>query len=348
MKRRRFRHLRWTDRLRIEQMIRDGKSKRYIADEIGTSIATIYREIKRGAYIHKNSDWTTEERYSPEIAEAAYQENLSAKGAGLKIGNDYRLACYIEHMIANEGYSPAAALGKIKADGLQFDTTIKSKTTLYSYIDKGIFHAVTNKNLPVKSKRKRKYNKIKPAKKAPAGTSIEQRPENISGRQTFGHWEMDCVVGKKKTKATLLVLTERKTRKEIILPMKDKTSSSVVKALNALERKHGKNFGRIFKTITVDNGTEFSDCEGIEKSCLRKGNRTKLYYCHPYSAYERGSNENANRLIRRWLPKGTDLRKITAKTVKRIEHWMNNYPRAMFEYRTAQSLFDEELATVIV
>lgn len=347
MKRRRYRHLRWTDRLRIEQMLRDGKSKRYIADEIGVHLNTIYNELKRGQYIHTNSDWTEEIRYAPEKAEAAYRENLAAKGPDLKIGKDRALASYIEHMIADEKYSPAAVIEEIRKEGLKFETTIKSKTTLYSYIDKGIFLTITNKDLPDKSKRKRRYRKIKKAKRVSAGTSIEKRPEDIANRQTFGNWEMDCVIGKKKTKATLLVLTERKTRLEIILLMKDKTSDSVVKAINGLERKCGKNFSRIFNTITVDNGTEFSDCKGIEKSCLRKGNRTKLYYCHPYSAYERGSNENANRLIRRWLPKGTDFRKIAVKTIKYVENWMNNYPRRLFGCKTAQEMFDEELAAIL-
>ena len=347
MKRRRYRHLRWTDRLRIEQMLRDGKSKKYIADEIGVHLNTIYNELKRGQYIHTNSDWTVEVRYAPEKAEATYQENLAAKGPDLKIGKDRALASYIEHMIADEKYSPAAVIEEIRKDGLKFETTIKSKTTLYSYIDKGIFLAVTNKDLPNKSKRKRKYHKIKQAKRASVGTSIEQRPEIISERQTFGNWEMDCVVGKKKTKSTLLVLTERKTRYELIILMKDKTSNSVVKAINRLERHYGKNFSEIFKTITVDNGVEFSDCKGIETSCFNNRKRTKMFYCHSYSAYERGSNENANRLIRRWFPKGTDFRKITVKTIKYVENWINNYPRRLFKYKTAQEMFDKELAVIL-
>lgn len=143
-------------------------------------------------------------------------------------------------------------------------------------------------------------------------------------------------------------MTERKTRYELIMLMKDKTSNSVVKAINRLERHYGKNFSDIFKTITVDNGVEFSDCKGIETSCFNKGKRTKMFYCHPYSAYERGSNENANRLIRRWLPKGTDFRKIAVKTIKYVENWMNNYPRKLFGFRTSKELFEEELAAILV
>lgn len=124
---------------------------------------------------------------------------------------------------------------------------------------------------------------------------------------------MDCVEGKKKTKETLLVLSERKARKEIIIKMKDKTTGSVVAALDRLERKYGKLFSKVFQTITVDNGTEFSDVAGLERSCLHKGKRTTVFYCHPYSSYERGTNENTNGMIRRWFPKGTDFGKVTAK-----------------------------------
>ena len=188
MKKRRFKHLSWTDRLKIETMLKDKRHKQEIADEIGVHLKTIYNEIKRGRYIHTNSDLTEEERYSPEMAEAAYREHLAAKGPDLKIGNDHELAQHIEKKIAEDGYSPAAVLGEIKEQGLEFKTSI-CESTLYSYIDKGVFLTVTNKNLPVKGQKKRPYNKVKRAKRPPAGTSIEnglcrrqeENKENPSG-----------------------------------------------------------------------------------------------------------------------------------------------------------------------
>ena len=343
MKKRRFKHLSWTDRLKIETMLKDKRHKQEIADEIGVHLKTIYNEIKRGRYIHTNSDLTEEERYSPEMAEAAYREHLAAKGPDLKIGNDHELAQHIEKKIAEDGYSPAAVLGEIKEQGLEFKTSI-CESTLYSYIDKGVFLTVTNKNLPVKGQKKRPYNKVKRAKRPPAGTSIENRPKEIDDRAVVGDWEMDCVEGKKKTKKTLLVLTERKSRRELIRPMRDQTARSVVRVLDSLEREYGANFSKIFRTITVDNGSEFADCAGMEKSCRRKGNRTKIYYCHPYSSYERGSNENVNRMIRRWFPKGTDFRKVTAKAIQKVEDWINNYPREILGFRTAEAVFQEGVA----
>lgn len=340
MRRRRFKHLTWNDRLKIEAMLKVGRHYQEIADEIGVHLRTIYNEVKRGRYIHTNSDLTEEERYSPDIAEMAYRENLAAKGPDLKIGNDHALAQYIEKKIGEDGYSPAAVLGEIKEKGLEFETTI-CESTLYSYIDKGVFLTITNKSLPEKSKKKRSYHKVRKAARPSAGDSIENRPAEIATRETGGHWEMDCVEGKKKTKKTLLVLTERKSRKEIIVPMKDQTSRSVVAALDRLERQYGAAFPKIFQTITVDNGSEFADCEGMEKSCRRKGNRTKVYYCHPYSSYERGSNENLNKMIRRWFPKGTDFRQVTLKAIKQVEDWINNYPREIHGFRSANSVFEE-------
>lgn len=179
----------------------------------------------------------------------------------------------------------------------------------------------------------------------PSFAYIEERPQEINDRQTFGHWEGDCVCGKKRTKETLFVLSERLTRNEIIIKMPDQTAASVVAAMNKLERRYGKKFAEIFKSITFDNGSEFMDCAGIEKSVYGKGNkRTKVYYCHLYSAYERGTNENINKMIRRFLPKGTDFRKVTAEYIERVEAWINNYPREILGFETSGSLFERYVA----
>lgn len=339
---RHYKTLTWNDRLKIEAWLRVNTPKKIMAEALGVHISTIYREIKRGQYEHLNSDWTTEMRYSPEISEQKKQEYLRAKGGDLKIGNDMEYANYLEYKVAVDKYAPGAILGEIKRKGLQFDTTI-SKTTFYRYIELGVFLTLTNKDLPVKrNKTEHKYDKVQRAKRPPKGESIEKRPEEIAERLTFGHWEMDCVEGKKGTKKTLLVLTERKTRNEIIRLMPDKTAASVVAALNKLEKELGTDmFARIFQSITVDNGSEFSDYTGIEQSCLHPDrNRTKLYYCHPYSSYERGSNENQNKMVRRHYPKGYDFTNTTPAEIRKLEKWINNYPREMFDYYTSAELYE--------
>ena len=344
---RRFRQLTRSDRLKIEALEKAGVSRRSIAENIGVHISTIYRELSRGRYIHTNSDLTEKERYSPDIAEEKYRANLKDKGPNLKIGNDYHLANYIESKIADDGYSPGAVLLEIAAQGLQFKTSI-SKPTLYSYIDKGIFLRITNKALPVKGVRRNKQRKVKKQSRANAGISIEKRPEHIKTRAEFGHWEMDTVIGKRgESKNSLLVLTERKTRLEIICLLRDLTSHQVCEQLDKIEIKWGDKFKEIFKTITVDNGSEFADWERMQKSILREETRTKIFYCHPYCSYERGSNENQNRLVRRKIPKGSNFDDRSERDIKEVEDWINNYPRKLFGGQTASEMFRRELDKII-
>lgn len=341
MARRSFEQLNFKKRLRIEAMLKHNYSKKEMAEELGVHISTIYRELKRGTYEHLNSDYTTETRYSPEIAEARYQEGLAAKGAPLKIGNNYAVAEFIEGLIIEEHYSPAAVCAELRGGrGVEFGITF-CRATIYKYIDDGnIFPNVTNKDLPEKGERKREYKQVR-EKKQPRGRSIEERAPEIETREEGGHWEMDSVVGKKGTKERLLVMSERKSRNEIIIKLPDGTTASVVRALDRLERKYGASFSRVFKTITVDNGSEFADCAGIERSCRRKGSRTTLYYCHPYTSCERGTNENINRMIRRIFPKGTDFGKVRPAEVAAAERWLNNYPREILGFKTAASVFAE-------
>lgn len=330
--------LTFNDRLQIEAWLKADIPVKKIAELVGCHISTIYREKKRGQYEHLNTDYTTEMRYSPDIAQQYIDKGNSGKGPNIKLDKNYDYANDIEKLIVEDGYSPRAAIAKLKD---KYDFTI-CVNTLYSYIYKGVFASLSLEHLPVKRNEK-KHEKRRVQKRASRGTSIEKRPD-ISDRQEFGHWEMDSVVGPQgKSKNTLLVLTERKTRKEIIIKLKDHTAASVVRALDRLERKMGAEFYKIFKTITVDNGTEFSDCEGMERSKRNKHPRTVVYYCHPYSSWERGTNENQNRLIRRHIPKGINFDDVPRTQIQKIADWINNYPRRLFDYKTSNELYKEEI-----
>lgn len=320
-------HMSRNDRIAMETLLNAGHSKEEIAEQLHFHRSTIYREYNKGKYIHRNSDYTEEERYSSDLGQKAHDYAQEGKGRALKIGNDRELAEYIEDKIVNDRFSPEAALADVERSGIEFKTTI-SLRTLYRYIDNGIFLKLTNKDLPIKSKKKKHNKKVQVQKRASAGESIENRPEEAKDREIFGHWEMDTVKGKRGvTKSCMLVLTERKTRDEIIIKMKDQGAASVVEALDRLERKYGDMFYKIFRSITVDNGVEFADYEGLERSVLKEGKRTFVFYCHPYSSWERGTNENNNRLIRRHIPKGVDFEDTTGAEITYIEEWINNYPR---------------------
>jgi IS30 family transposase len=338
-----YKMLTYTDRLKMEGMINSGKnSQSDVARYLSVNRSTISREYKRGQYVHRNSDYTEAVRYSADLAQLKINAGNINKGKMLKIGNDWELVRYLEQKIKKEKYSPEAALASIEREGLLFATEI-SLRTLYRYIKEGLFPNLTVEDLPL-ARKKRKHKARKKGKRAPVGKSIEKRPKNINTREEFGHWEMDTVKGKQgHTKGCLLVLTERKTKKEIVKKMSDQQAHSVVEELNKLEAKWGNLFKTVFKTITVDNGVEFSDNNGMEMSCLSEEKRTDLYYCHPYSSYERGSNENQNRLVRRHIPKGVDFDDKTSGEIQYIEDWINDYPRRSFNYYTANEMFEMEL-----
>ena len=322
-----------TQRLMLEDCFNAKLSKRKIALKIGMSLSTVYRELERGKCIKRRKKYDCYGlcgyenivTYSADIAEERAKMEMTRKGAPIKLGKDFAFAEYVEKRVMKDKISPCVLVGEMKKSG-KFNTNV-SKSTLYRYISRGFFLHLRMKHLPY-FKKKKHYRKTT-IQRAPRGISIEKRPICILERKIFGHWEMDCVVGSSLT--TLLVLSERKTRKEIILRIPNKTTKSVVHALNILEERYGKNFKKIFKTITVDNGVEFSDCSGMEKSVFG-GTRTLFYYCHPYTSCERGTNERINRDIRKIFPKGTDFSKVSDKQVQRCEDWVNHYPREIFDF----------------
>lgn len=336
-------HFTLNDRLTLERMLKEGFSKPDIAKALGKCRRSIYYEIGRGKCVQRTTDYEFVERYCADVAERKYREYLKEKGPDVKIGHDHALVRRLEELVIDKGYSPGAALAEIKNNEEAFDTVI-CENTFYNYIYRGdIFLLLTPEHLHDKGRRHYAKNSKKQAARAPRGQSIEKRPEEIKNRGSFGHWEMDSVMECKGSKKALLVLTERRTRMGIIMLLEDHTAASVVKAINSLERRFGKLFYKLFKSITVDNGCEFQDFEGIEMAHRRKGKRTIVFFCHPYSAYERGSNENMNRLIRRFFPKGTNFDDVTKEQVAEAERWVNNYPRKLLGWKSAATLFDQEL-----
>jgi len=340
LKQRKNKHLTERERYKIEILLKEKMTVLYISKRLGRHIRTIEREIKRGTVRLLNTDLSYRYEYCADTAQRIYNENARNKGPSLKIGKDHKLARHIEKKIVKEKYSPDAVIGEIRVKGLKFETEICTKT-LYNYIDWGVFANITNKDLPVKKNGKKgTYRRVKIAHNNLKGTSIEERPAEVEKREEYGHWEMDCVEGKKGgSKAALLVLSERKRREQIIRKMRDMTQESVIDALDALERKHGSKFKKKFKTITVDNGSEFLNFKSMEQSIREPGEqRTKIYYAHPYSSWERGTNENSNKLIRRFIPKGTDIGKVSKEKIKYVENWMNNYPRRILGYKSANDI----------
>ncbi|HEW6669486.1 TPA: IS30 family transposase [Streptococcus pneumoniae] len=158
----------------------------------------------------------------------------------------------------------------------------------------------------------------------PAGQSIEQRSEAINIRLENGHYEIDTVLLTRAKNYCLLVLTDRKSRHQIIRLIPNKSAEVVNQALKLILKQHK------ILSITADNGTEFNRLFDVFSE-------EHIYYAHPYASWERGTNENHNRLIRRWLPKGT--KKMTPKEVAFIEKWINNYPKKCLDYKSPREDF---------
>jgi len=337
-KKRKWKQLTEKERYKIEALYQLKLSSREIGHQLGRDRRTIERELSRGLTLQLTSDLKEKLVYFADVGQRKRDEKASNKGRGLKIGHDHDLARYLEKKIVHEKWSPDATIGSLKEQGLKFSVSICTKT-VYNMIERGDFLGLTNKDLPVKKEvKKRCYKRLRTvALNNTKGRSIEERPAEVESREEYGHWEMDCVVG--SGKACLLVMTERKRRYEMIFKLESKTQACVINVIDSLEKRYRSKFTELFKSFTMDNGGEFLDMQALERSCLKSGEkRTICYYAHPYSAWERGSNEAANRLIRRFIPKGSRIENLSHKDVKRVEHWMNNYPRRMFGYKSAKHM----------
>ena len=340
---RKFKHLNYFKRMQLENMLKHKYPVSEIARCLDVALSTVYLEIKRGMCEQMKSDLTKIMVYKADFAQHRYEENLKKKGQRAKLERDQNLNSYIYKLIKNKKYSPEAVIYELGNIDITFEESIKSYTTIYSAIKKGFISGVTLKDLP-RGKYKKRLPKDKSHKRNVPGKSIDERPVEVGRREIFGHWEMDCVLGMRDNKKAALVFTERMTRYEIIEKLKSHTTGEVVKALNRIEKRYKRSFYTVFKSITVDNGHEFMDCKGMEKALYRKGKRTNIYYCHPSSPGERGSNENCNLLVRRFLHKGMNFDKyLTTKKAKEVQEWINTYPRGIHRGKTSKELFINEL-----
>ena len=145
------------------------------------------------------------------------------------------------------------------------------------------------------------------------GESIELRPKSVEDREEFGHWKIDTVLGKIEADEVLLAFDERKTRKRYIMRLPAKKAQCVNEALETLKEEYGDKFNQVFKSITADNGSEFANLSSIG---------VPVYFAHPYSSWERGTNDRQNGLVRFFIPKGKPISQVSDRTIKRAEDWI--------------------------
>ena len=348
IKEKQYRHLKKDDRIKIESLInqKDENGKRlfnntYIANYLGVHKSTISRELKkrRKEKMYIRTGKTRTMPYTAEYAQENANFNRGLSKGEYKLRKNKKLAKFIEDKIKIDKWAPDVIVGYMKAhnyferDGFESITT----PTIYNAIRYHIIDVKLEDTRRMKYKQEYEYHKGD-LPESKAEYSINNRPEEIDKRRYFGHFELDTVIGTKKGKhECLMTLTERKTRFEIIFKLKGKTSEEVVNKFNKMKEFMKKNYDKIFKSITTDNGTEFSDFLNIIKDT-----KTKIYFCHPYCSGEKGTNERHNGIIRYFIPKGTLIENYSCKDINKIAEWMNNYPRKILNYKTPLEALQEE------
>ena len=314
-------HLSLEERLKITLLQWRGYSKRKIAKELGRSPSTICREMNRtnaGKLFGRYVGSTTHT-----LVQQAWKESHKRKNSFLHQKN---VTNFIEWNL-QYGNSPEIICHLLKQ---RFQESV-SHETLYIYIyssPKGLKkYLLRRKNGRLPKKKARLYYKGT-GKNIPNRIDIDLRDRLANERLEFGHFEADSVEScrtKGKRKSCLTVMVDRATRYTLIRKTASltsiQTSKSIVKAM--------KPYRNTIKSITYDNGKEFSKHEKINKLL-----KTKSYFCKPYHSWEKGTVENINGLIRRFFPKGTDFDTISEEQIAYVEDWINNRPMKILNYMT--------------
>ena len=345
---RKYQHLNETERQIIERLQRNGKRPAEIARILCRNRSTIMREIRRGSVIQRRAVQSNSKRidvplyaenpvYFADVGERECRKRRANTGAKCRLAECLPFVEYMETQVFSpQKWSPDAAVGKAKASG-QF-ARVPSTRTVYHWIDQGLCK-VKNLDLLLKVKRRKKAAKPRVNKRI-LGKSIDERPESISERTEFGHWEGDGIVGACQ-KGHLISLVERMSGYGLLFDVGDRNAIRITEVFSLLKAQYGEDFASIFRSITFDNGSEFSSTGALTADGL------DVYYAHPFSSWERGTNENWNGIVRRFLPKGISFENLPAGLVQRIVAYINDLPRKRFGYRSPDDLFKHQLAMVL-
>ena len=336
-------NLGFIERYAIQCGIINKHSVSSIAKELGVSRQTIHNETKRGTTEILDTFLEKHTVYDSYLGQIKHDQCKHLKGRLSKIDDDANLMNYIIQRLEAKD-SPEVIEWRLKNE-FTFSTSVSART-IYNWVYNGTLGVPVNILPYAKKKRLKRFKREKSRIKPNGGQSIESRMD-LSNRLEFGHWEIDCVVGTRNGKSTsLMTLVERKTRFGIVLKIPRKNKKSIVNALKKIKAKYGKYFYDIFKSITADNGSEFKDAIGMSLK-LKRGKKVKIYFAHAYCSFERGSNENFNRMIRRWFPKGTSFCNISQEEIDKVTSWINEYPRKQFDFMCSNSLFIKESSKIV-
>jgi len=314
------------ERVIIETLLQENKSKSYIAKKLNRSRSTITREVNKLG-----------DNYDAQLADWCAKDFFLNKRNRDKINTYKKLKIFVYRGLL-KGWSPDQISGKIKLEYPNNPIMTISYEAIYTHIYSHRQARLNRKLIALlpyhKTQRRRANKNSKRGVKIKNQISIDDRPKHIETREEIGHWEGDLIIGKGQ-KSAIGTLVERKARFTIIVKLKNRKSATV-------RKKFVQEFNQIKtlfkKTLTYDNGTEMA-----QHKELTKQTGMVIYFAHPYSSWERGTNENTNGLIRRFFPKKTDFNTVTEKELKKAQNALNNRPRKVLGYKTPNQIMEMEL-----
>jgi transposase, IS30 family len=320
-----YTHLTMEEREVISQRHFAGESNRAIARRIGRSASTIGRELARNAA----ADGTYSAWGAQQQSTARRRERPRIRKMDEAVTNTY------VRMRLTQRWSPDQIAGRLKREHPQDRRRQISHQTIYDWIKHDDDRAHWQSLL-------RRGGRRRPAQdrrgKLPASVSIADRPRIVDTRRRFGDWEGDTIVGKRHC-GGLVTLNERKSGFLITRKVKDRTARRVRRAIT---QRLSELPSSLCRTLTLDNGKEFSEHEALADR-LDLG----IYFAEPYKSWQRGSNENTNGLLRQFFPKGTDFRHIGWQTIAEATDLINNRPRKRLNYQTPNEVLASHLGVAI-
>lgn len=312
-----YQHLRPEERVEIAVLKGKGYSLRSIAKALGRSHSSLSRELRRnevsGIY------------EAPKAQHKAYCSRRRSKYQGMKVADHTELEKYVQEKLKRH-WTPEQIAGRLRDEA---SLPYVSRMGIYKYLYSSYGQKYCE-YLPSKRYRpKKRTGKKTEREMIPNRVGIEQRPEEVTGREVFGHYEADTVVSKRNTgKAALCVLEERMTRKTFIRRIPSMRPGKNNKAL----REMSKNLP--MQTLTLDNGIENKHHEKLSRKL-----KISIFFCNVYRSWEKGGVENTNGRIRRFFPKGTNFSKIKPAAIAKVQRILNNTPRKCLNYKTPNEMF---------
>ncbi len=314
-----YRQLTSEERYMLAALRRQGLNQSQIARLLGRHRSTVCREVSRNST-------RADGRYRAFTA----QERTNGRRSRSRRNQHFTLADFavVDNLLCRQ-WSPEQVAGYLARQRL----LCISHETIYRHIWRDKCeggHLYTHLRSAQKRRRKR-YGAYDSRGRLTGKRMISERPAEVETRQRVGHWEADTVMGA-GSKDCILTLVERKTGLVLIGKLTDRTTASLNRRVMRLINQQSG----LFTTITTDNGTEFHDYRRVEELT-----GTTFYFARPYHSWERGSNENANGLIRQYLPKGISMEGLTQQQCNAIARKLNTRPRKRLGFRTPMECYNE-------